>query len=87
MHLYRKFTRIYVCDRLIRLQTCNSYKKHNTETFAVQQSCITSWHVRLMFIKGKEKTTPVCSIFSYVSFHHVQFHSTSATDYKVTPTL
>ena len=55
IHLHRKFIRIYVCEILIRLQMCSLYKKHNTETFAVEQSCITSWYVRLMFTKCKKK--------------------------------
>ena len=52
MYFYRKFRRIYVCDRLIRLQTHSLYEKHNTQTSAVQQSYITHWYVALMFTVG-----------------------------------
>jgi len=55
MHLYRKFKRICVCDRLIRLQTHSLYEKHNTQTSAVQHSYITHWYVGLMFKIGQKK--------------------------------
>jgi hypothetical protein len=74
MHLYRKFKRIYVCDRLIRLQTHSLYEKHNTQTSAVQQSYITRWYVGLIFTtdQKKEKKNYTCmQHFCYVSFHYV----------------
>jgi hypothetical protein len=83
MHLYRKFIIIYVGDRLIRQQTHSLYEKHDTQTFTVQQSFITSWYVGLILTTEKK----VYSTFSHVSFHYVYFHSISETECKVTPTM
>jgi hypothetical protein len=56
MHLYKKFKRIYVCNRIIRLQAHSLYEKQNTQTSAVQQPYITCWYAGLMFTTDKKKT-------------------------------
>ena len=72
MQFYSKFKRIYVYDRLTRLQTNSLYEKHNTPTSSVQQAYITCWYVGLMF-KTDQKKRKKKKLYLYAAFQLCHF--------------